>query len=177
MPLVLHGGLKPKQRRDVHYRLTEDDQVLLVATDRYIGEGFDCPRLDTLFLTFPISAPQRITQYVGRILREHPGKDAVEVHDYLDADVPMFAAMYRRRLPGYEQLGFAPGRPAAASSPQLPLRRPGTNRTTADPLPVAEEGEPAAADVRAWAQATGLDVADRGRLSAEVRQKYHDAHR
>jgi superfamily II DNA or RNA helicase len=176
-PLVLHGGLKPKQRRDVHDRLTEDDQVLLVATDRYIGEGFDCPRLDTLFLTFPISSPQRITQYVGRILREHPGKDAVEVHDYLDADVPMFAAMYRRRLPGYKQLGFAPDRPAAASSPQLPLQRLGASRTTADPQPVAEDAKPAAADVRAWAQATGLDVADRGRLSAEVRQKYRDAHR
>jgi superfamily II DNA or RNA helicase len=176
-PLVLHGGLKPKQRRDVHGRLAENNQVLLVATDRYIGEGFDCPRLDTLFLTFPVSAPQRITQYVGRILREHPGKDAVEVHDYLDADVPMFAAMYRRRLPGYKQLGFGPDRPAIASSPQLPLQRPGTNRTTADPSTVAEGAEPAAADVRAWAQATGLDVADRGRLSAEVRQKYRDAHR
>ncbi len=176
-PLVLHGGLKPKHRRDVHGRLAENDQVLLVATDRYIGEGFDCPRLDTLFLTFPVSAPQRITQYVGRILREHPGKDAVEVHDYLDADVPMFAAMYRRRLPGYKQLGFAPDRPAAASSPQLPLRRPATNRTKTDPPPAAEDAEPAAAHVRAWAQAKGLEVGDRGRLSAEVRRQYREAHR
>ncbi len=80
-PLVLHGGLKPKERRDVNGRLAEDGQVLLIATDRYIGEGFDCPRLDTLFLTFRISAPQRITQYVGRVLLEHPGKDTVEGHD------------------------------------------------------------------------------------------------
>jgi superfamily II DNA or RNA helicase len=107
-PLILYGSLKPKERQVVHDRLAEDGQQLLVATDRYIGEGFDGPSLDTLFLTFPISARQRITQYVGRILRDHPGKAVAEVHDYLDADVPILAAMYRRRLPGYEQLGFAP---------------------------------------------------------------------
>lgn len=107
-PLTLYGSLKPKQRQDVHDRLAEDGQQLLIATDRYIGEGFDCPRLDTLFLTFPISARQRIIQYVGRILRDHPGKDVAEVHDYLDEHVPMLEAMYRRRLAGYKQLGFTP---------------------------------------------------------------------
>jgi superfamily II DNA or RNA helicase len=107
-PLTLYGSLKPKERQRVHDRLAEDGQQLLIATDRYIGEGFDGPSLDTLFLTFPISARQRITQYVGRILRDHPGKTVAEVHDYLDADVPILAAMYRRRLHGYEQLGFAP---------------------------------------------------------------------
>lgn len=73
-PLVLYGSMKPKERRAVHERLDADEQVLLVATDRYIGEGFDCPRLDTLFLTFPISGMNRITQYAGRILRDHPAR-------------------------------------------------------------------------------------------------------
>jgi superfamily II DNA or RNA helicase len=110
-PLVLYGSLKSKERQLVHDRLADDGHLLLVATDRYIGEGFDCPRLDTLFLTFPISGRERMIQYIGRILRDHPGKDAVEVHDYLDTDAPMLAAMYRRRQPAYRQLGFSPSRP------------------------------------------------------------------
>ena len=173
-PLVLHGGLRPKQRRDVHERLADDAHVLLVATDRYIGEGFDCPRLDTLFLTFPISAPQRIVQYVGRILRAHPDKHDVEVHDYLDADVPMFAAMHRRRLPGYKQLGFSADRPTTPGAPKLPLQRAGTHAMSASPP--SKTPEPTTAAVRAWARATGLDVADRGRLGAEVWQRYREAH-
>jgi superfamily II DNA or RNA helicase len=119
-PLVLYGSLKPRERQGVLDRLAEDGQQLLVATDRYIGEGFDGPSLDTLFLTFPISARQRITQYVGRILRDHPGKTVAEVHDYLDADVPILAAMYRRRLPGYEQLGFAPKPATGGRDPGRP---------------------------------------------------------
>lgn len=173
-PLVLHGGLRPKQRRDVHDRLADDGQVLLVATDRYIGEGFDCPRLDTLFLTFPISAPQRIVQYVGRILRAHPDKHDVEVHDYLDADVPMFAAMNRRRSPGYKQLGFSADRPTAPGAPRLPLQRAGTHATSSPPS--GQTTEPTTAAVRAWARGAGLDVADRGRLGAEVWQRYREAH-
>jgi len=70
----------------------------VVATDRYIGEGFDCPRLDTLFLAFPVSSESPMTQYVGGILREHPGKPGAEVHDYADTKVPMLARMHGKRL-------------------------------------------------------------------------------
>jgi len=122
-PLVLYGSLKPKERRHVHDRLSTRDQLLLVASDRYIGEGFDCPRLDTLFLTFPISGRERMIQYIGRILRDHPGKDTAEVHDYLDADAPMLAAMYRRRQSAYKHLGFSPSQPSitpADTGPRQP---------------------------------------------------------
>jgi len=167
-PLVLYGSLKPSERRAVHERLAEDGQLLLVATDRYIGEGFDCPKLDTLFLAFPISARQRITQYVGRILRDHPGKDVAEVHDYLDAEVPMLAAMYRRRLPGYKQLGFTPG--SRAVSP----RRESMAASRREQY--AAGREPTAAEVRAWARAAGHPVAARGRLPDDLWQVYRDAH-
>jgi len=171
-PLVLYGGLKPAERRAVHERLEADRQLLLVATDRYIGEGFDCPRLDTLFLAFPISARQRIIQYVGRILRDEPGKDIVEVHDYLDADVPMLAAMHRRRLPGYKDLGFTPG----SSSPASPLGAGEVAAASARASSGADR-EPTTAEVRAWARAAGHAVADRGRLPGELWQAYRDAHR
>ncbi len=175
-PLVLHGRLKVTERRAVHARLAEDRQVLLVATDRYIGEGFDCPRLDTLFLAFPVSAPQRIEQYAGRVVRDHPGKATAEVHDYRDAGVPMLKAMHNRRKAGYRKLRFATD-PTAASAPRLPLR-------AASGPPVAQPQEPAAsappsattAQVRAWARAAGLAVGDRGRLPAEVWQAYQHAH-
>ncbi len=173
-PLVLYGSLKPTERRVVHERLAEDRQLLLVATDRYIGEGFDCPRLDTLFLAFPISARQRITQYVGRVLRDHPGKDVAEVHDYLDAEVPLLAAMYRRRLPGYKDLGFTPDTVSTSRTATPPQRR-----LTAEIERAADgpDREPTAAQVRAWARAAGHAVSDRGRLSAELWQVYRDSRR
>jgi superfamily II DNA or RNA helicase len=105
-PLVLYGSMKPKERRVVHERLAGHEQILLVATDRYIGEGFDCPRLDSLFLTFPIAGTGRIVQYAGRILRDSPGKQRVEVHDYVDEEIPVLAAMHRKRLPAFRRLGF-----------------------------------------------------------------------
>ncbi|HWB71538.1 MAG TPA: DEAD/DEAH box helicase family protein [Egibacteraceae bacterium] len=175
-PLVLHGGLATKTRRGVHARLATDSQLLLVATDRYIGEGFDCPRLDTLFLAFPVSAPQRITQYAGRILREHPGKDTAEVHDYRDAGVPMLEAMCRRRRAGYRKLRFSTD-PPAARAPRLPLPAAGGPPATR-PEPASEPAgpsSPTSAQVRAWARTAGLVVGERGRLAAEVWQAYRSA--
>ena len=177
-PLVLYGSLATSKRNAVHYQLEQDDrQLLLVATDRYIGEGFDCPRLDTLFLAFPISARQRIIQYVGRILRDQPGKHDVEVHDYLDERVPILAAMYRRRLPGYTQLGFTPELEPAPTGPRLAPRRPTRESATPGPPTAPTEPAPDAAKVRAWARDAGLEVAERGRLSAHVLQAYQQAHR
>ncbi|MEX0659917.1 MAG: histone-like nucleoid-structuring protein Lsr2, partial [Egibacteraceae bacterium] len=175
-PLVLHGRLKVTQRRAVHARLAEQRQVLLVATDRYIGEGFDCPRLDTLFLAFPVSASQRIEQYAGRVVRAHPGKDTAEVHDYRDADVPMLKAMHNRRKAGYRKLRFATD-PTAASAPRLPLPA-ASHPPVTHPKAPAERAAPAAttAAVRAWARTAGFAVGERGRLPGEVWQAYRADH-
>lgn len=80
--------------------------LLVVATGSYVGEGFDCPLLDTLFLTAPIAFKGRLIQYVGRILRTHPGKQTAEVHDYHDTATPVLAASLAKRAPGYASLGF-----------------------------------------------------------------------
>ena len=177
-PLMLHGGLNRTQKRAVHARLIVDKQVLLIATDRYIGEGFDCPRLDTAFLTFPVSAPQRITQYVGRILREHPGKTIAEVHDYRDAGVPLLEAMYRRRYAGYKKLRFSTDRHTIATPP-LDLRlEPHLHRSPIAPTSTkpADHADVTASDVRAWARAAGIAVSERGRLASETWEAYRTAH-
>jgi superfamily II DNA or RNA helicase len=108
-PVILRGGLSAKARREAMARLTGDnpDQPLLaIATGSYLGEGFDCPALDTLFLAFPIVFKGRVVQYVGRTLRPSPGKTNVEVHDYVDVDVPVLARAHSKRLTAYAGLGF-----------------------------------------------------------------------
>ena len=86
--------------------------TILVATTSFLGEGFDCPALDTVFLAFPIRFKGSIVQYVGRILRSAPEKTHVVVHDYVDVDVPVLARMYNERARAYATLGFpAPRRP------------------------------------------------------------------
>ena len=77
-----------------------------LATGSFVGEGFDCPALDTLFLAGPVSFKGRLVQYAGRILRVYPGKTTAEVHDYCDVDVPVLAASLAKRAPGYVSLGF-----------------------------------------------------------------------
>lgn len=84
----------------------EEDCVLL-ATGRYIGEGFDNARLDTLFLAMPISWKGTLQQYVGRLHRLHANKKEVIVYDYMDDAVPLLAAMFGRRLRGYEATGYS----------------------------------------------------------------------
>lgn len=80
--------------------------LLLVATGSFLGEGFDCPPLDTLSLAFPIAFKGRVVQYVGRVLRPTDEKATVEVHDYVDTSVPMLARMHTKHLPGFASLGF-----------------------------------------------------------------------
>ncbi len=108
-PVVLQGGIGAKARAAALRRLDQqatESPLLVVATGPYIGEGFDCPTLDTRFLTAPIAYKGRHVQYVGRILRPHPGKTTAEVHDYHDAATGVLASSLAKRTPGYTSLGF-----------------------------------------------------------------------
>src|SRR6266568_5398548 len=108
-PVVLHGGMGAKVRAAAIARLdpqTATAPLLVVATGSYIGEGFDCPALDTLFLAAPIAFKGRLVQYAGRILRPFPGKTTAEVHDYHDAGTGVLASSLAKRAPGYTSLGF-----------------------------------------------------------------------
>jgi len=106
-PVVLRGGMGARKRVGALDQLRpEDGPLLVVATGPYVGEGFDCAALDTLFLAAPIAFKGRLVQYVGRILRPYPGKEIVEVHDYHDIDTGVLASSLTRRAPGYTSLGF-----------------------------------------------------------------------
>ena len=121
-PVVLMGGMGVKARTHAMAQLVaaDDGPLLAVATGSFVGEGFDCPALDTLFLAAPVSFKGRIVQYVGRVLRVYPGKTTVEVHDYHDADVPVLAAALGKRAPGYLSLGFPDPRRIAPEPPPRP---------------------------------------------------------
>lgn len=105
----LYGGMSDRQRNEVLERmknLPEGQTRALVATGRYLGEGFDDARLDTLFLTMPISWRGTLIQYVGCLQRIHPAKREVLIYDYVDDKVPMLAHMSKKRLRGYRSLGY-----------------------------------------------------------------------
>ena len=115
--VVLRGGMRKQQIRATLDRLAaipEDESRLLLATGRYAGEGFDDARLDTLFLTLPVSWRGTIAQYVGRLHRLHHHKREVRVYDYADLNVPMLARMFDRRCRGYEAAGYTVLLPASA---------------------------------------------------------------
>jgi superfamily II DNA or RNA helicase/very-short-patch-repair endonuclease len=125
--IVLQGGMGKKQLKAVMDKLTavpEDEPRVLLATGRYLGEGFDDSRLDTLFLTLPVSWRGTIAQYAGRLHRLHDGKREVRIYDYADLDIPMLARMFDRRCQGYEAVGYAILLPASAVPgwpPEIPL--------------------------------------------------------
>ena len=107
--VVLKGGMGAKQRRAVAEQLTaipEGGERVLLATGRYIGEGFDDARLDTLFLAMAISWHGTLQQYVGRLHRLHDNKREVIVYDYVDGCVPVLSAMFSKRVRGYEAVGY-----------------------------------------------------------------------
>jgi superfamily II DNA or RNA helicase len=108
--VVLKGGMGARERREVMERLgsiPSNEERLVLATGRYIGEGFDDARLDTLFLALPVSWKGTLVQYAGRLHRQRPDKWEVRIYDYVDRNVPMLARMFEKRMKGYRALGYA----------------------------------------------------------------------
>jgi superfamily II DNA or RNA helicase len=109
---MLTGGMGKKQYRAVMESINavpEDANRVILATGKYLGEGFDLPCLDTLFLVFPFSWKGTLIQYAGRLNRTCYGKTEIRVYDYVDEKVPVLLRMYGRRLKGYASLGFVTG--------------------------------------------------------------------
>ena len=120
-PVVLRGGMGATARTAALTRLQlgAAGPLLVVATGPYIGEGFDCPALDTLFLTAPIAFKGRLVQYAGRILSPYPGKTTAEVHDYHDILTGVLASSLTRHAPGYTSLGFPDPRTLRGIAPRI----------------------------------------------------------
>ncbi len=115
--ITLRGGMGKKQLTTALAKLevsADQKSRVIIATGRFVGEGFDDPRLDTLFLTLPVSWRGTIAQYVGRLHRLHHGKKEVRVYDYADLDVAMLSRMFDRRCRGYEAVGYTILLPASA---------------------------------------------------------------
>ena len=130
--VVLRAGMGKKQRHAVSERLAaipRHEGRIILATGKYVGEGFDDPRLDTLFLTLPVSWRGTVAQYTGRLHRLYDGKREVRIYDYADLNVPMLARMFDRRCRGYEAIGYTilltasavPGWPADVVLPSDPV--------------------------------------------------------
>ncbi len=115
--ITLQGGMGRKTLAaalDQLKAIPADEDRVVVATGRFLGEGFDDSRLDTLFLTMPVSWRGTIAQYAGRLHRLHEGKKVVQVYDYADLDVPMLSRMFDKRCAGYEAVGYTILLPASA---------------------------------------------------------------
>ena len=106
---LLIGSERQKDKREkltALQNVPDDENVVVVATGKYIGEGFDSPRLDTLLLAMPISWKGTLAQYAGRLHRNYEGKHEVRIYDYVDIHVPTLERMYHKRLKGYAELGY-----------------------------------------------------------------------
>jgi superfamily II DNA or RNA helicase len=118
--VVLRGGQSEKRRREIMQRLSsipQDEERVIVATGRYLGEGFDDSRLDTLFLTMPIAWKGTLAQYAGRLHRLSEEKREVIIYDYVDDRVPALARMAAKRRLGYQAIGYR----IMGADAQLPL--------------------------------------------------------
>lgn len=107
--IVLKGGMGKKERQAVADRMAaipDGEERVIVATGRYVGEGFDDGRLDSLFLVGPVSWKGTLQQYAGRLHRPHQDKKVVRIYDYVDAGVPMLYRMYRKRVGVYKGMGY-----------------------------------------------------------------------
>lgn len=115
--IILRGGMgakSMKKARDLITSIPDHEARLILASGRFVGEGFDDARLDTLFMTLPISWKGTIAQYVGRLHRLHDAKKEVHVYDYADLSVPMLDRMFQRRCRAYEAVGYKIVQPASA---------------------------------------------------------------
>ena len=122
---VMKGGMGKKQRDATTREISavpDGQPRVILATGRYIGEGFDDARLDTLFLAMPISWRGTLQQYVGRLHRLHANKRIVRVYDYVDTSVPVLNRMYEKRIKAYEAVGYTVAWPSAQPEAQADLR-------------------------------------------------------
>jgi superfamily II DNA or RNA helicase len=133
--IELKGGLGKKQRQQMAERIqaiSDQEPRLILATGRYIGEGFDDARLDTLFLAMPISWRGTLQQYVGRLHRTHDDKRVVRVYDYVDYRVPMLMRMYEKRVRGYKAIGYTfEGQGERGTPDETQIGKTRTNNTEA----------------------------------------------
>ena len=116
--IQLVGANSAKEKRLALQELQSiptSESLVIVATGKYVGEGFDYPRLDTLFLSMPIAWKGNVEQYAGRLHREYTGKNEVRIYDYVDIHVPLCDSMYRKRLKGYSKAGY--GKNVASFTP------------------------------------------------------------
>ena len=107
-PFVLDGSLGKKEREGILKGIREAPPgkgIAIIATGQYLGEGFDCPQVDAIFLAFPLSFRGKLVQYVGRVLRTSPGKPRPRIYDYSDGRVPMLKSMAAKRMKAYKALG------------------------------------------------------------------------
>lgn len=107
--IVMSGGMGKKQRQIIEEqlrRISSNEERLILATGRYLGEGFDDARLDTLFLALPISWRGTLAQYAGRLHRLYELKTDVLIYDYVDGQVPVLKGMFEKRRKGYKALGY-----------------------------------------------------------------------
>lgn len=117
--------------------IPSNEERLLLATGRYVGEGFDDARLDTLFLALPVSWKGTLVQYAGRLHRSCPGKKEVRIFDYVDEEPPMLKRMFEKRLRGYRSIGYEryepPARYAGPENEPVIDRDDGMSQTFDDP--------------------------------------------
>lgn len=109
VPFLLIGGRGKKQIKEELDKIKEYPQsknLVIIATGKLIGEGFDEPKLDTLFLAMPISWRGTLQQYAGRLHRIYKNKEDITIYDYVDSEITMLANMYKKRLKGYELMGY-----------------------------------------------------------------------
>ena len=105
--LVGSESIKEKrQKMEYLQSIPSSKPLVIVATGKYVGEGFDYARLDTLFLVSPVAWKGIVAQYAGRLHREFEGKQDVQIYDYIDIRVPVCESMYRKRLKGYASIGY-----------------------------------------------------------------------
>ncbi|MBQ1491208.1 MAG: restriction endonuclease subunit R, partial [Blautia sp.] len=106
---LLYGDNSAKQNRDIQSQMqavSEKESLLLIATGQMMGEGYDFPRFDTLFLTTPVKFDGLLTQYVGRLVRRYEGKEEVYVYDYVDGHIPVLHRQHAARLRAYKRMGY-----------------------------------------------------------------------
>ncbi|HYN25796.1 MAG TPA: DEAD/DEAH box helicase family protein [Pyrinomonadaceae bacterium] len=174
---VMKAGMGKKQRDALTSEISavpEDQRRVIIATGRYIGEGFDDARLDTLFLAMPISWRGTLQQYVGRLHRLHENKQVVRVYDYVDASVPVLNRMYEKRLKAYKAVGYTVARPSDEQEAQADLKFAAVERIAVQAAIAFEEArgckvESVESDTRGFDLISHRSVSDIARELSETR--------